>query len=94
VEIFVNERDNVLSVPVEAVARFDNKDHVAVKKPDGGFEWREVTLGLTNEQQVEVKQGIQSGELVAIRPGDLLSEEQKRAIRSSPTPPARRHSEN
>jgi HlyD family secretion protein len=78
----------VLSVPVEAVVHYDNKDHVAVKKPDGGFEWREVTLGLTNEQQVEVKQGIQSGELVVIKPLDLLSEEQKRAIRSSPTPPA------
>jgi HlyD family secretion protein len=88
VEILVNELDNVLSVPVEAVARFDNKDQVAVKKPGGGFEWREVTLGLSNEQQVEVKQGIQSGELVAIKPGDLLSEEQKRAIRNSPTPPA------
>jgi HlyD family secretion protein len=88
VEILVNELDNVLSVPVEAVAHYDNKDHVAVKKPDGGFEWREVTLGLTNEQQVEVKQGIQSGELVAIKPGDLLSEEQKRTIRNSPTPPA------
>jgi HlyD family secretion protein len=88
VEILVNELENVLSVPVEAVVHYDNKDHVAVKKPDGGFEWREVTLGLTNEQQVEVKQGIQSGELVAIRPLDLLSEEQKRAIRNSPTPPA------
>jgi HlyD family secretion protein len=94
VKIFVNEIDNVLSVPVEAVVHYDNKDHVAVKNPGGGFEWREVTLGLSNEKQVEVKQGIQSGELVAIKPGDLLSEEQKRAIRSSPTPPARRRSEN
>ena len=94
VEVLVNERDNVLSVPVEAVFHYDNKDHVAVKKPGGGFEWREVTLGLSNEQQVEVKQGILSGELVAIKPGDLLSEEQKRAIHNSPTPPARRRSEN
>jgi RND family efflux transporter MFP subunit len=88
VEILANDLENVLSVPVEAVVRYDQKDHVAVKKPGGGFEWREVTLGLSNEQQVEVKQGIQSGELVAIQPLNLLSEAQKRALRSSPTPPA------
>ena len=36
VEILVSELDNVLSVPVEAVVHYDDKDHVAVKKPDGG----------------------------------------------------------
>ena len=46
VEILVTELDNVLSVPIQAVLTFDDKAHVAVKKPDGGFEWREVTLGV------------------------------------------------
>ena len=76
VEIFVGELDNVLGVPVEAVVRFDDKDHVAVKKPDGAFEWREVTLGQSNKRSVEVKQGIKSGELVATRPRGLLSKKQ------------------
>ncbi len=88
VEILVSELDNVLSVPVEAVVHYDDKDHVAVKKPGGGFEWREVTLGLSNEQSVEVKQGIQSGELVVTQPLALMSDEQKRTIRRSPSPPA------
>jgi hypothetical protein len=42
---------------------------------------------MANEQLVEVKQGIKSGELVAIKPLALLSAEQKRTMRSSPTPP-------
>ncbi len=88
VEILVSELDNVISVPNEAVVHFDDKDHVAVKKPGGGFEWREVTLGLTNERQIEIKQGIEIGELVALAPLAFLSKEQKRAIRRSPTPPA------
>ena len=83
VEILVSELDNVLSVPVEAVVRYDNKDHVAVKKADGTIEWREVTLGLSNDELVEVKQGIKSGEQVAAKPGPL-TEQQKRAMRSSP----------
>ena len=88
VEILVSELDNVLSVPVEAIVQYDNKDHVAVKKPDGSLELRAVTLGLSNERFVEVKQGIMSGEIVVIKPLTLLSEEQKRTMKNSPAPPA------
>ena len=88
VEIMVSELDNVLSVPIEAIVRYDDKDHVAVKKSDGGVEWPEVVLGLSNDRYVEVKQGIKSGESVVIKPLPLLSEEQKRIMKSSPTPPA------
>jgi HlyD family secretion protein len=84
VEIHVAERDNVLSVPVEAIVQYDGQDHVAVKKADGAFEWREVTLGISNEREVEVNQGLKSGEQVAIKPLDLLTEQQKQKIRSSP----------
>ena len=41
-EILISERDHVLKVPIKAVLQYYGKDHVAVKKPDGGFEWREV----------------------------------------------------
>jgi HlyD family secretion protein len=88
VEILVSELDNVLSVPVESVVRYDDKDHVAVKKSDGGVEWREVALGQSNDRFVEVKQGIKSDEIVMIKPRPLLSEDQKRVIKSSRTPPA------
>jgi HlyD family secretion protein len=88
VEILVSELDNVLSVPVEAIVQYDNKDHVAVKKADGSIELRAVTLGLSNGRTVEVKQGIMSGEIVVIKPLTLLNAEQKGTIKNSPAPPA------
>jgi multidrug efflux pump subunit AcrA (membrane-fusion protein) len=81
-EILVNgfgERDNVLTVPDQACLEYDGKWHVAVKEPDGRIEWREVTLGVGNGRFVEVKQGVQSGELVIINPRALRGEEPKRA---------------
>ena len=89
VEILVNELENVLTVTRFAVLHFDGKDHVAVKKPDGGFDWREVTLGVSNDGSVEVKQGLRSGEVVIRNPRRLLSAEEKRARSSGyqPRPP-------
>jgi hypothetical protein len=78
VEILVADRDNVLGLPVQALLHYDGKDHVAVKTPDGRFEWREVTRGVSNDQFVEIQQGIQSGEIVALKPLTLMSEEEKR----------------
>jgi multidrug efflux pump subunit AcrA (membrane-fusion protein) len=87
VEILVPERDNVLTVPVKAVLPFDGKVHVAVKKPDGGFEWREVTTGLSDEKIVEIKAGIKSGEVVALEPLELMSEDEKHQKLGSPPRP-------
>ena len=88
VEVLVNELDDVLTVTRYAVLHFDGKDHVAVKKPDGGFDWREVTLGVSNDTSVEVKQGLRSGEAVIQNPRKLLSAEEKRAKLGAPAPPA------
>jgi HlyD family secretion protein len=88
VDFLVSEHDEVISVPVEAIVRYDDKDRVAVIKPEGGFEWREVTLGISNDRVVEVKQGLKAGEQVAIKAQDLLTEKQKREMRNRPTPPA------
>jgi len=88
VEINVSELDNVLTVPNEAVARFDDKDQVAVQQPDGGFAWRAVVLGVSNDALTEVKSGLKAGDFVALKPVTLLSDAQKRQIAASPTAPA------
>jgi HlyD family secretion protein len=67
------ELENVLSVPVSDVLRFDDRNLVAVKKPDGGLDWREVTLGISNGERVEIKKGVEDGESVV-----QLSQVQKR----------------
>jgi HlyD family secretion protein len=89
VEIPIIDRDNVVTVLVQAVLLYDGKDHVAVKKPDGGFEYREVILGDTNNTEYEVKQGLEPGDRVALEPSELMREQEKRAKRiGEPTQPA------
>jgi HlyD family secretion protein len=77
VEILVTELDNVLSVPVQSILQYKNKDYVFVKNGDV-FHQEEVALGVSNDQHVEVKKGLKEGELVAMTPTLLLTEEQKR----------------
>jgi HlyD family secretion protein len=78
VEILIAKRENVLSVPVQAVIRYEGKDHVALSRPGGGIEWRDVTLGISNERYVEVTQGLTSGDTVVMNPVSLMSEQEKR----------------
>ncbi len=92
VEILVAELDNVLSVPVKSVVNFDGEFHIAVKKPNGGFEWRQPEFGIggfSNDARIEVKQGLQSGEAVIVDPLPLLTDEQ-RAKLNAPTKAVKR----
>ncbi len=86
VDILIDERDNVLTVPVQAVASYLGKDQVAVRNPEGTFEWRDVTLGLSSDTLVEVKDGIRSGEQVALDPLSLLTEAERARLKSTTEP--------
>ena len=77
VEILVTELADVLSVPVQAVLEYQGKDHVAVKTDDG-HDWRVVRLGISNDKLVEVREGLKTGEVVALNPIALMSEDEKR----------------
>jgi RNA polymerase sigma factor (sigma-70 family) len=91
-EILISERDHVLTAPVQSILQYGGQDHVAVRKSDGGFEWREVRLGEGSPSLVEVKEGLKPGEKIAIQPIELLSPEERRqkfgGDRPKPTPPA------
>ena len=89
VEIDYEERNYPLIVPREAVLHFDRKAHVAVIKPDGGFEFREVTLGDTNEALFEIKQGLKPGERVSLQP-ELLPREDKKVFGAASSPASRK----
>lgn len=93
VEIFVREREDVLRVPVQAFLPDDDNDRstwqVAVKTPEGAIEWRVVTVGMSNDREVEVKDGLEAGEQVVLNPVSLLSDEERRARKlDEQTPPA------
>ena len=80
VEILVTQLDNVVAVPVQSVLQAMGKDFVYVMTPNKGFERREVTLGITNQKLIEVKEGIKEGEEVALNWKALLTEEQKNEL--------------
>lgn len=79
VTILVDRRENVLSVPVQAILEYSGKDHVALRTPNG-FERREVELGTTNDKFVEVVKGVTAGAVVALNPLTLISENEKREL--------------
>lgn len=88
VQIFVNELDNVLSVPLSTVHRFEGKDQVVVKRPDGRFDWREVTLGgHSSDSLIEIKKGIQSGESVILSPRAWMRSNKAQEKPGSPAKP-------
>ena len=87
VEIEIANLGNVLTVPADAVITFQDKDHVAVKKSADGLEWREVTLGVSDGVVVEVKKGIQSGDVVIRKPAKLIPLTGRLPISVSPAAP-------
>ena len=87
VEILVSERANVLTVPVKIIRQADGKTYVAVPEPDGKVDVREVTLGESNDQVVEVKKGLQSGERVSLFPLGETNDEVFREILRTKTLP-------
>ena len=79
VTILVDRKENVLSVPVQAIIEYSEKDHIAVRTPNG-YDRREVELGATNDKFVEVTKGITAGNVVALNPLALISENEKREL--------------
>ena len=67
----------MLSVPVQAILQYKGKDHVT-KKVDDRFVQTEVELGVSNEKFVEVIKGLNDGDVVALNPMSLMTEDEKR----------------
>jgi RND family efflux transporter MFP subunit len=90
-EIFVDRHDDALIIPQGSLVYYDDSYHVAIKRADGGIEWRAVKLGLANGTDAEIKEGAAAGERVVVDPLSLMSEEEKRQKgRRGPGPGARR----
>ncbi|MDD5722959.1 MAG: efflux RND transporter periplasmic adaptor subunit [Syntrophales bacterium] len=63
-DIIVAARDNVLSVPSDAIVRKEGKPHVTVVRASGEKEDRPVETGISDGQRVEVSTGVAVGETV------------------------------
>ena len=77
VEILVDRKEDVLNIPVLAVLQYHGKDHVT-KKVEDRFVESEVELGVSNEKYVEVLKGLKEGDVVAMSPISLMTDEEKR----------------
>ena len=64
-EIQCGEVDDVLSVPIQAVFHEKGRRFTYVKT-GAGFEKREIQVGVQNEERVEIRRGMRSGERVAL----------------------------
>jgi HlyD family secretion protein len=77
VEILIARKDDVLSVPAQALLEIKGKTYVWVKDGEG-FAQREVTLGLSNDKLVEIATGLKQGDQIAMTPSLLMTDEEKR----------------
>jgi len=76
VEILVEQYDNAVYVPVQAVVKVDNKQTVYVAHR-GKFEPRVVETGLDNNRMVRILKGLQAGEEVLLAPPFAPGSEKK-----------------
>lgn len=66
VSILVQSKDNALYVPIEAVHSINNEKYVVVEKGDGSVARQTVKTGISNEDYVEIKDGLTEGEVVQL----------------------------
>jgi HlyD family secretion protein len=66
-EIIIEEYDDVIYIPVQAVLRVGGK-HTVYVQSSKGFEPREVEIGLDNNRMIRIIRGLQVGEVVLLTP--------------------------
>lgn len=66
-EIIITKLESVITVPIQSVTTYKGKQVVYVKK-SGGIEPVEVTVGLFNNKFIEIREGLEEGDLVAKSP--------------------------
>jgi hypothetical protein len=91
VKLVLDGLDEVLAVPVQALAHSDGRDRVAYREADGEFTWCKVTTGVPADGFVEIVEGLQDlhgRKLVALDPQALIREQARRESPGTPDNPA------
>ncbi|MGM0489676.1 MAG: efflux RND transporter periplasmic adaptor subunit, partial [Planctomycetota bacterium] len=76
VEIDIEQLEDVISVPIQTVVQRGQTNWCFVRK-GGKLERREITLGKTNDKFVEVREGLDTGEVVVLNPSSLMEEREE-----------------
>jgi multidrug efflux pump subunit AcrA (membrane-fusion protein) len=69
VDVIINQKQNVLRLPVTAINPRNGRATVEVLKDDGTLESRQVTTGLKGDDDVEITSGLTEGDKVVITTG-------------------------
>ena len=94
-EVLIEELQDVLSIPVNAVFVHEGRTFVYVRHSGGRVDPREVELGESNDTQVEILDGLEEGEQallyepegVALPPAPPATGEEKGTGKGKPKPP-------
>ncbi|MCT4663028.1 MAG: efflux RND transporter periplasmic adaptor subunit [Tissierellales bacterium] len=76
VKLIIGERNNIISVPNSAIFKIDDSDYVFVIE-NNVSKLRKVELGLEGEENTEIIQGLESGEIIVDSPSDQLEKDMK-----------------
>ena len=74
-EIVINKMENVINVPIQAVASHENKQVVLIVDAAGNTSLKEVSVGVYNDTNVEIREGLEAGEVVSLSPPNLAEAE-------------------
>ena len=66
VQVETARKENVLLLPREAVQSIDQSHFRVMKIQKGRVKYQDVTLGLSNQEQVEIVSGLQEGDQVVL----------------------------
>ena len=70
-----DRHDNILSVPRDALIRYENETHVVRLLEDGGFQPVSIKTGIESGDYVQVLEGLQEGDKVVVSGQFLLDSE-------------------
>jgi RND family efflux transporter MFP subunit len=86
VKVLARTLKNVIQVPLQAVTEIGGKHFAYVVDADNDVEKRSVTLGESNERFVEIREGLDEAEKVALDARARGSAEAKKATADPPSP--------
>lgn len=75
VKLYASPRENVISIPMEALIRTGDKDRVIVEVGAGKFDAREVVAGIESGAHIEILEGLQADEKVVVSGQFLIDSE-------------------
>ena len=67
VKIILQQEDNVLVVPIDALNQEDDNYYLWVKTHNSTLEKKEVTIGIETDQEVQIIQGINPDDQIIIK---------------------------